>query len=169
LASSVRIGGNRTTRRQDPSGPHLARDGWRLSRFSSNVQAPACPAPELVLQNTSLPDRHSVVWPQRHPGTVLFATQNVYTAQSSGAGGRAGGICRATGGSIRRYATSARISSSSQFEAWSQIMPCQWSVRPSGVIPLRMARAICSSVHAPIPVRMSLVRLRLHVSSGRVN
>lgn len=165
MASSVRIGGNRTTRRQDPSGPHLARDGWRLSRFSSNVQAPACPAAELVLPNTSLPDRHSVVWPKRHPGTLLFATQNVYTAQSSGAGG----ISRAMGGSIRRYATSARISSSSQFEAWSQIMPCQWRVRPSGVMPLRMARAICSSVHAPIPVRMSLVRLRLHVSSGRVN
>jgi len=108
------------------------------------------------------------VWPQRHPGTVLFATQKVYTAQSSGAGGRAAGICRATGGSVRKYAMSARISSSSQFYAWSQIIPCQWSVRPSGVMPLRMARAICWSVHVPIPVRTSLLMLRLHnVPKGR--
>ena len=106
--------------------------------------------------------------PQRHPGAVLSAIQNVYTAQSSDAGGRAVGICRTTGGSIRRYVTSARTSSSSQFDAWSQIMPCQWSVRPSGVMPLRMARAICPSVHAPIPVPASLVMLRDHkVPKGR--
>lgn len=46
--------------------------------------------------------RRSVVWPQRHPGTVLFAIQNVYTAQSSDAGDRAGGTRWVTGGSIRR-------------------------------------------------------------------
>ena len=113
-------------------------------------------------------DRSSFGLPQRHPGTVLFATQKVYTGQSSDAGGRAAGTCRATKGSIRRYATSARMSSSSQLDAWSQIMPCQWRVRPSGVMPLRMARTICSSVHAPIPVRTSLVMLRLHnVPKGR--
>ena len=68
---------------------------------------------------------------------------------------------------MRKYATSAR-SSSSQFDAWSQIIPCQWRVRSSGVMPLRMARAICWSVHAPIPVRTSLVMLRLHkVPKGR--
>ena len=47
-------------------------------------------------------------------------------------------------------------------------MACQCSVRPSGVMPLRMARTICWSVHAPIPVRASLVMLRLHsVPKGR--
>ena len=53
------------------------------------------------------------------------------------------------------------MSSSSQFEAWSQIMPCQWSIRPSGVTPLRTARAISRGLHAPIPVSRSGVMFRV--------
>ena len=54
------------------------------------------------------------------------------------------------------------MSSSSQFEAWSQIIPCQWSARPSRLTPARIARAISASLQAPIPVAESGVMFRTH-------
>ncbi len=56
----------------------------------------------------------------------------------------------------------ARISSSSQFEAWSQIIPGQWRVRPSGVTPLRIARPILTSDHLPMPISGSGVMFRVY-------
>lgn len=49
------------------------------------------------------------------------------------------------------YAIKERTSSSSQFDAKSQIIPCQWSARPFAETPLRIARATAASVQAPIP------------------
>lgn len=49
------------------------------------------------------------------------------------------------------YAIKERTSSSSQFDAWSQIIPCQCNARPFAETPLRMARAMAASDQAPIP------------------
>ena len=57
---------------------------------------------------------------------------------------------------------SERMSSSSQLEAWSQVIPCQCSTWPLRLTPLRIAREICASVQAPRPVSRSEVRLRDH-------
>jgi hypothetical protein len=86
--------------------------------------------------------RHSVLRnPERVAGTVV----------------RGGRPCRRHGMIDRRYEAHARHDRSNVFFVpvgrWSHVMPCQWSVRPSGVMPLRMARATCGSDHAPIPVR----------------
>ena len=56
---------------------------------------------------------------------------------------------------------STRTSSSSRFEAWSQIMPFQCKGLPSRATPLRRARAISLSLQAPMPAVGSGVRLRV--------
>src|SRR5262245_47701688 len=47
-------------------------------------------------------------------------------------------------------------------------MPCQWSARPLGVTPLRIARAMPASLQAPMPVSRSGVMFRVQsVPNGR--
>src|SRR3984893_351082 len=96
----------------------------------------------------------------RQPGSELPRRKNEYVSQSTEAGVRVVGIALLAGGRGRRYATTARTSSSSRLESRSQVIPCQCSWRPWREMPLRMARATGASLQAPMPVSPSEEMLR---------
>src|SRR5262249_17836824 len=149
----------------------VEREGIRAAERRERRIGQRVRASDIPLTSASrVPEGIERVPPRPHPqpGVVLGSTQNVYTAQSSDAGGRGSGVAFRRGGSARRKAIIARTSSSSQLEAWSQIIACQCMTRPSLAMPLRIARAISASLHAPRPVSRSGVRLRTPtVPNGR--